>query len=92
MASVTIHLPSVMDPIVNGTRKVVVDAQSIKAALDALVALHPELEVHLFDETGSFRTHVLCFLNDTNTRWLSSLEETVKDGDELTILQAVSGG
>jgi molybdopterin converting factor small subunit len=63
----------------------------IEAIEDALAAA-PSLRVHLFDEAGEFRTHVLCFLNETSTRWLESLDEPVRDGDEITIVQAVSGG
>ena len=48
--------------------------------------------MHLFDETGGFRQHVLCFHNETNLRWLESDEVPVADGDRLTVLQAVSGG
>ena len=51
-----------------------------------------QLAVHLFDEGGGFRTHVLCFHNDTNTRWLESLDVLLQDGDRITFLQAVSGG
>ncbi len=92
MAAVTIQLPSLLDPIVHGERRIRVEATTIRQALDALFQSHPQLKVHLFDESGSFRQHVLCFYNETNTRWLESLDDPVKDGDTLTILQAVSGG
>ena len=48
--------------------------------------------MHLFDETASLRPHVLCFHNETNTRWLDSMAVPLADGDTVTILQAVSGG
>jgi molybdopterin converting factor small subunit len=48
--------------------------------------------VHLCDESGRFRQHVLCFLNDINTRWLEEKSPSLQDGDCITILQAVSGG
>ncbi len=48
--------------------------------------------MHLFDETGDFRQHVLCFHNRTNTRWLPPAGVALEAGDTITILQAVSGG
>jgi molybdopterin converting factor small subunit len=53
---------------------------------------YPVLNVHLFDESGELRPHVNLFRNETNTRWLSSMEVPVQSGDALTVMQAVSGG
>ena len=92
MRKVTVHLPSLLGPAVNGAESVGVEGNTVAEALAALVARHPALKVHLFDESGSFRQHVLCFHNDTNTRWLESLDVPVAEGDTITILQAVSGG
>ncbi|MHC4827051.1 MAG: MoaD/ThiS family protein [Planctomycetota bacterium] len=86
------HLPSLLGPVVNGVHSVGVEGNTVSEVLAALVDRHPALAVHLFDETGGFRQHVLCFHNETNTRWLESLEVPVADGDTITILQAVSGG
>jgi molybdopterin converting factor small subunit len=52
----------------------------------------PALRVHLCDESGKFRPHVLCFLNEVNTRWLDGADPRLQQGDRITILQAVSGG
>ncbi len=92
MAEVTIELPSVLAPVVNGERSFTVDAETLPGALAALFELQPGMKVHLFDETESFREHVLCFHNQTNTRWMDSLDVPLRDGDTITILQAVSGG
>ncbi len=92
MPSVTIELPSVLAPVVNGERSFTVDAETLPGALAALFELQPGLKVHLFDETESFREHVLCFHNQTNTRWMESIDVPLRDGDTITILQAVSGG
>ena len=92
MAEVTIELPSVLAPVVNGQRSFTVEAETLPAALAALFQLQPGLRVHLFDETETLREHVLCFVNQTNTRWMASLDVPLHDGDTITILQAVSGG
>jgi molybdopterin converting factor small subunit len=92
MGKVTIELPSVLDPVVNGDRTLTVDAETLPAALAALTDRYPALKVHLYDETGGFRQHVLCFHNQTNIRWMDSINVPLHDGDTITILQAVSGG
>ena len=92
MAEVTIELPSVLAPVVNGERSFTVNAETLPGALAALFEIQPGLKVHLFDETESFREHVLCFHNQTNTRWMDSMDVPLQDGDTITILQAVSGG
>ena len=92
MGKVTIELPSVLDPVVNGDRTLTVDAETLPAALAVLTDRYPALKVHLYDETGGFRQHVLCLHNQTNTRWMDSIDVPLHDGDTITILQAVSGG
>ncbi len=92
MANVTVELPTLLSAIVNGERRVAVDAGTLAGALSALTKRYPALEVHLFDEAGGLREHVLCFHNGTNSRWLDSLDVGLEDGDTVTILQAVSGG
>lgn len=92
MASVTVELPSLLSTIVDGERRITVDAGTLAGVLSALTERHPALRVHLFDETGGLRQHVLCFHNGTNSRWLESLDVPVAEGDTVAILQAVSGG
>lgn len=92
MPAVTIELPSMLSPIAGGAPRVEVQAESLAGALQALVARHEALQVHLFDESGNLRQHVLCFHNGTNSRWLESMDAPLCEGDTITILQAVSGG
>jgi molybdopterin converting factor small subunit len=91
MPRVTVHLPRLLGAVA-GERDIAVEAETLRGALDALVKNRPALQVHLFDETGAIRQHVLCFHNETNVRWLPGLEIPVAAGDSLTIVQAVSGG
>lgn len=92
MPTVTVRLPTLLAPFVGGALDVRVEAATLAGALDALVAAHPALKPHLYDESGGFRRHVLCFHNRTNTRWLERLDVPVAAGDVVTVMQAVSGG
>ncbi len=91
MSSVVVRLPGLLAPIV-GESTVKLEASTLAGAIDALMKRHPELRVHLYDESGTFRRHVLCYLNQTNSRWLERLDVPVAEGDTITIMQAVTGG
>ena len=92
MAHVTLELPSALEVVLPGLRCIELEAATLAEALATATTKHPGLRTHLFDEQGAFRQHVLCFHNETNTRWLDSLDVPLEDGDTIRILQAVSGG
>jgi molybdopterin converting factor small subunit len=92
MAQVTLELPSLLrDILPKGSMSV--QGATLDEALEDAYRQLPALRVHLVDESGRFRQHVLCFLNDVNTRWFEKEgPPPLRDGDCITILQAVSGG
>jgi sulfur-carrier protein len=91
MAHVTLELPSLLRNVLD-ERSLSIEGDTLDEALEDAYAQLPGLRVHLVDESGRFRKHVLCFVNDVNTRWLDGDELRLHDGDCITILQAVSGG
>ncbi len=86
--TVKIVLPKVLHDAV-GASIVRVEAKTLRQALEEAYQKIPALRFQLCIDDGSFRAHVLCFLNGENMR---SLDVPVRDGDEISILQAVSGG
>lgn len=91
MGRVVVSLPRLLEPAVGQVRKTEVEGSSVAEAIDALLAQHPTLGVHLFNERGDLRPHVLCFVNGSQTR-LEDRSGTLDDGSEIAFLQAVSGG
>ncbi len=89
---VPVHLPTLLRRAAGGSGKVWARGKTLRQALDDLTRRHPALQVHLYDETGGFRRHVLCYLNETDSRWLKSLDVPLQAADAITIIQAVSGG
>ncbi len=93
MALVSVVLPSMLVHVAGCARESSLEAETLEDALARLVERHPSLGVHLFDESGSLRQHVLCIHNDENSRWRRDPAECrLADGDTIRILQAVSGG
>jgi molybdopterin synthase sulfur carrier subunit len=91
MGGVVVSLPRLLEPAVGSVRKVEVEGSTVDQAIKALLSVHPTLAVHLFDEGGKLRPHVLCFVNGSQTR-LEDRNDALADGAEITFLQAVSGG
>ena len=91
MARGSVRLPRLLEPAVGSARRVEVEGNTWAEALDSLFRQHPTLRVHLFDEAGELRQHVLCFINGTQTR-LEDRSTPLPEGAEITFLQAVSGG
>jgi len=92
MAQIEIQLPSLLSAVVEGDLTFPFEASTLRDAFERLGAQRPRLALHLFDEGGALRQHVLCFWNETNTRWLDDLDAALSDGDTLLFMQAVSGG
>jgi len=52
----------------------------------------PALQVHVFDDAGNVRPHVNVFVRGELTKGPNALDLTVAEGDEVSVVQAVSGG
>jgi molybdopterin synthase sulfur carrier subunit len=89
---VPVSIPGLLRDCTGGRATVTVDAATIAGAMAALLRDFPLLRVHLFDEQMQLRKHVLVFHNDESTKRLPSLDVPLREGDRLTIVQAVSGG
>jgi len=92
MANVRVRFPSLLASLLKLPKSIEVSGETLGDALEELCRHRPSLAVHLFDESGEFREHVLCFVNETNSRESEASKLVLRDGDTITILQAVSGG
>lgn len=89
MPDVEVTIPTMLATLVGEARTFEVEAGDVEGVLEAVFARHPELRVHILDETGDIRPHVMLFHNDTGIR---DRARPVADNDRVTVLQAVSGG
>lgn len=86
MAKIT--LPSTLARLAAGQMEVEIDGPTAGAVLRRLEERHEALRGWILDEHGRLRTHVNLFINDA----AGSLESELRSGDELHVLQAISGG
>jgi molybdopterin converting factor small subunit len=57
-----------------------------------LVAKHPDLRRHLYNDDGKLRAFVNVYLNDEDVRYLQKEATAVKDGDSISIVPSIAGG
>ena len=88
MARVTVVLPRMVAEA-HGQGRIEVEGASLREALENLFRDAPVLRYHLCEDSGEFRPHVLCFLNDER---IVDLEAPLRDGDRIAFIQAISGG
>lgn len=81
-----------LSAVLGGVRRLEAAGDTWAEALKDAFTRLPALRVHVYDETGALRPHVLCFVNGVNTRFEDGPGARLRDGDRITILQAVSGG
>lgn len=92
MPSVFVQLPSSLMQIVGGSSRIEVEGNTVREALDELLRQRPELGVHIFDESNRLRHNVLCLHGENCWGRRNDLNVPLQDGQELSILQATSGG
>lgn len=91
-AQVRVFVPGPLRVYCDGATELPVAAGSVRAALEQIAREYPALHRNVRDETGAVRRHINVFVNSDNVRDLEGLETTVREGDLITILPAVSGG
>ncbi len=92
MASVhlTRHLYSFF-PQLEG-KPIAVEAATVAEVVRALEALAPGIGFYICDEHGRLRTHVNIFVGKQIVRDRRGLSDKVAPGDDIHVIQALSGG
>jgi len=91
-AAITIYLPEPLRTYAGGIVELPVSARTVRAMLEELEQTQSVLYRNVCDETGTVRRHLNIFVNADNVRDLDGLATTLKPGDVVTIVPAVSGG
>ena len=90
--SIRVQLPPVLRAVTGGARQLDAEGQSIAAALSDLARKHPALALHLFDEAGAVRRHVVCLHDSAVVRAADMRSCAIRADDEIIITNALAGG
>lgn len=69
-----------------------VEASQVREALNRVFDESPKLRGYVIDDQDQLRKHVAVFLNGALVRDRHGLSDPVKAGDEIYVMQALSGG
>jgi len=86
----THHLYSFF-PALEG-KEITVEGSTVGEVVRGLEALAPGIGFYICDERGRLRTHVNVFVGKQLIRDRRGLSDAVAPGDEVHVLQALSGG
>jgi MoaD family protein len=94
MTSILIVVPGALREFTGGEEEVRLagDARSVSDALALLWSRYPGVRDRMISERGELRPHINIFLDGDNIRRTGGLDAPVRDGSEIVILPAVSGG
>ena len=90
--TITLHVTGQLRTYCDGAAQLSISAHTVRAALEDLERSQVALYRNLCDETGAVRRHLNVFVNADNVRDLDGVDTTLRPGDVLTLLPAVSGG
>ena len=88
----TIRIPTPLRKLTDGKDEVVVQGDTVRAALDDLDRLHPGIKARLYDDKGELKKFINLYANDEDIRGLQQLDTPLRDADELSIVPAIAGG
>ncbi|HVE64957.1 MAG TPA: molybdopterin-synthase adenylyltransferase MoeB [Thermoanaerobaculia bacterium] len=87
-----ILLPTPLRPYADGAATVDVEGATVSAALGDLVARHPALRKHLYDDAGKVRSFVNLYKNDEDIRYLDKEQTGLAPDDSVSIVPSIAGG
>ena len=89
--SIKIGIPPFLLQLVNNNKTVTVEGNTVGDCLQALIKLFPKVGNVILDKNGTLLKHIDVFVNGTSI-YPGDLVKTVKNGDELYIVNIIVGG
>ena len=90
--SVTVRVPTPLQRLAGGAKNVKADGGSVSAVIEDLERQYPGMKGRLCEDDGTLRRFINIYVNGEDIRFSDGIETSVKDGDEMSIIPAVSGG
>ena len=88
----SIRIPTPLRAYTEGQSEIIIQGQTAGEAMENLIAQHPGLKPHLFNEQGALRPFVNLFLGEENINELDGLDTPLKETDHLLLIPSIAGG
>jgi molybdopterin converting factor small subunit len=92
--AVVFHIPGPLREFTSGRSQVDIGKSpaTVGEALKVLWTMYPGVRDRLATEEGQIREHINIFVGNEDVRYTGGLATPVAEGDEISIVPAVSGG
>jgi molybdopterin converting factor small subunit len=87
-----VQIPPILRSMAAGKCALEAEGATLAAVLASLAREYPALALHLFDENGVARRHVLCIHAADMVRPDDFATHLVGNGDEIVLANALAGG
>ena len=92
MAMIKVRIPTPLQKLTKNKDVVECSAENVKDLVDNLEKSYPGLKERLCDENGKIRRFLNIYVNDDDIRFLMMDQTPLKDGDDVSIVPAITGG
>jgi molybdopterin converting factor small subunit len=92
--AVVFHIPGPLREFTSGQSQVDIgnSPATVGEALSVLWTMYPGVRDRIATEQGQVREHINIFVGNEHVRYTGGLATPVAEGDEISIVPAVSGG
>ncbi len=90
--SITVRMQSSLCHLTGGRNEIVCEAKDVAECLNQLEAQYSGLKSKVCNEQGEMLGNLNVYVNGDNIRYLKGINTPLKNGDEITIIQAIAGG
>jgi len=90
--SLQVRIPTPLRKFTDGADVIPASGGTIGEVLTGLCQKYAEFKPRLFKEDGTLNRFVNVFVNEEDIRFIDDLKTPVKEGDDISIIQAVAGG
>lgn len=89
---VTVRVPTPLRRIAGGAKDVQASGETVGALIEDLEQQFPGFKDRLCEDDGTLRRFINIYVNGEDIRYAQGVDTSVKEGDEMSIIPAVSGG
>ncbi|HLQ78366.1 MAG TPA: ubiquitin-like small modifier protein 1 [Terriglobia bacterium] len=90
--SLKVVIPAPLRKHTSGAEIVEIDATSVQDVIDKLEARFPGIRASVCDDSGNLRRFINIYVDGEDVRFLENLKTPTRDGVEVAIVPAISGG
>jgi molybdopterin synthase sulfur carrier subunit len=90
--AIIVKIPAPLRRVTDGQREVSTEAATVGECIERLAQAYPGLKDRICEEDGSIRRFVNIYVRGEDIRFGNGLQTPLKDGDDVSIVPAASGG